>query len=68
MIAMELWASPSVFDVSGDRFSVQLMNMARRSEKSQSVVLTSASCPRSVSWRQSPLSASDVQRHRRDGS
>jgi hypothetical protein len=35
MISIEISASPSVFDTSGERFSVQLMNSARRSLKSQ---------------------------------
>jgi hypothetical protein len=34
MIAIEMSASACVFDTSGERFSVQLMNSAVRSEKS----------------------------------
>jgi len=33
-ISIEIAAKPSVFETSGDRLSVQLMNSARRSEKS----------------------------------
>src|SRR3954468_13396170 len=33
MMSIEIWARPSVLESSGDRFSVQLMNRARRSEK-----------------------------------
>ena len=35
MIAIEIRISPSVCESSGDGLSVQLMNSARRSEKSQ---------------------------------
>ena len=46
MISMAMAASPSVWDTSGDRFSVQLMNRARRSEKSTRSAGTSPSASR----------------------
>ena len=45
MIAIAISASACVLETAGERLSVQLMNSARRSEKSQG--LASASC----SWR-----------------
>ena len=44
MIATARSASPRVFDTSGERFSVQLMNSARRSEKSHCDSAASFSC------------------------
>ena len=44
MISMEILARPSVLETSGERFSVQLMNRARRSEKSQRLCAQSSSC------------------------
>src|SRR5688572_18583314 len=48
MISIEISARPSVFDTSGERFNVQLMNSARRSLKSQVLDSHSSAC-RSVS-------------------
>jgi hypothetical protein len=44
MISMEMSASPWVLDTSGERFRLQLMNTARRSEKSVVAVRQSSSC------------------------
>ena len=44
MISIEISASPSVFDTSGDRFSVQLRNSADRSLKSVVFVSHSSAC------------------------
>ena len=44
MISIEMEARPSVLDTSGDLFSVQLMNRARRSEKSHRLCWHSSSC------------------------
>ena len=44
MIPIDMSPSACVFDTSGERFSVQLMNSAFRSEKSQLDSLASCSC------------------------
>src|SRR6478609_6645711 len=43
MIAVEMRMSPSVFETSGEGFSVQFTQSARRSEKSQRLVVHSSS-------------------------
>ena len=43
MISIEIAANPSVFDGSGERFRVQLMNSAPRSEKSHVLWVQSSS-------------------------
>src|SRR5947208_2710432 len=44
MISIEILANPSVWESSGERFKVQLMNNALRSEKSQPLSRQRASC------------------------
>src|SRR6185503_14706577 len=44
MIAIERSISPAVFETEGDGFNVQFTNRARRSEKSQTLVVQRSRC------------------------
>src|SRR5271166_3584803 len=70
MISIEMEARPSVLEISGDLFSVQLMKRAPRSEKSHRLCWHSSSCmvlsvirsPRFVAYRSVRLHSAVLQR------